>query len=69
MMTRVCARGTVCAGVQNVWIVLSPRGMKNEGAQDAFDDKGEISKKRGRIARCSSQVGPGGRGTEGGARG
>eukprot|EP00198_Chlamydomonas_reinhardtii_P005129 XP_001694465.1 predicted protein [Chlamydomonas reinhardtii] len=29
--------------------------MKNEGAQDAFDDKGEISKKRGRIARCSSQ--------------
>ncbi|KAG2454106.1 hypothetical protein HYH02_001145 [Chlamydomonas schloesseri] len=29
--------------------------MKNDYGPDSFDDKGEVSKKRGRIARCSSQ--------------
>ncbi|KAG2432545.1 hypothetical protein HXX76_008890 [Chlamydomonas incerta] len=50
-----CLRTAEILGVQNVWIVLSQRGAKNEGALDAFDDKGEVGKKRGRIARCSSQ--------------
>ncbi|GIL48456.1 hypothetical protein Vafri_4975 [Volvox africanus] len=56
-----CLRTAEILGVQNVWIVLSPRGMKNEalggadGADDGFVDKGELSRKRGRIARCSSQ--------------
>ncbi|GLC51990.1 hypothetical protein PLESTB_000570600 [Pleodorina starrii] len=65
-----CLRTAEILGVQNVWIVLSPRGMKNDcllaaadgGAADdagggggGFVDKGELSKKRGRIARCSSQ--------------
>ncbi|GFR45217.1 hypothetical protein Agub_g6612 [Astrephomene gubernaculifera] len=63
-----CLRTAEILGVQNVWIVLSPRGMKNEalaagedaagggdGSAAGYVDKGELSKKRGRIARCSSQ--------------
>ncbi|KAG2498780.1 hypothetical protein HYH03_003519 [Edaphochlamys debaryana] len=61
-----CLRTAEILGVQNVWIVLSPRGMKNEalvggdgdeepGPSGHHHDRPELSKKRGRIARCSSQ--------------
>mmetsp|Transcript_2190 Transcript_2190/g.3303 ORF Transcript_2190/g.3303 Transcript_2190/m.3303 type:complete len:255 (-) Transcript_2190:84-848(-) len=52
-----CLRTADILGIQDVWIVLSNRedSSKFDEDEDSVVDKGQISRKRGRIARGTSQ--------------